>query len=231
MPSRIMANWAARQFDPGGGGFGEVVPPGFQSLAPQTETVAAPVQDLDPVGGAIGEHEQVARERIGGELGADQVGQPVESEPQIDGGREPQLGGGRDGQHGRSSNPAGSRRSAPGGCRRGTARRCRTGGPVRSGSRGREAVRRGWARPSVGSRRRGRLGEASPPQVEVGLGHAFGGAERDHGVVAGGEAFEAFDPPPGGDRVGTGAGGRVGHDGILRERKRMPSTINHTSIT
>ena len=65
----------------------------------------APAQHLDAVGRAIGEHEQVAAQGIGGQLGADQVGQPVESEPQIDGGREPQLGGVRDGQHGRPSNP------------------------------------------------------------------------------------------------------------------------------
>ena len=37
------------QFDPGGGGLGEVVPPGFQSLAPQAQAVTAPVQHLDAV--------------------------------------------------------------------------------------------------------------------------------------------------------------------------------------
>lgn len=51
------------QFDPGGGGFGEVVTPDFQSLAPKTQTVVTPVQDLDPVGRAIGENEQVRQTR------------------------------------------------------------------------------------------------------------------------------------------------------------------------
>jgi hypothetical protein len=37
-------------------------------------------------------------------------------------------------------------------------------------------------------------------------------------VETGGEPFEVFDPPTGGDRVRTGARGRVGHGGILRGR-------------
>src|SRR5258708_3204675 len=53
--------------------------------------------------------------------------------------------------------------------------------------------------------RRGVLGEASPPQVEVGRGHAFGGAERDHAVIAGGKPLKALDPAPGGGRSRAGA--------------------------
>jgi len=78
---------------------------------------------------------------------------------------------------------------------------------------------------------RERSSEASPSQVEVGLGHAFGGAERDDRVVAGSEAFEAFDSPPGSGGVRTGARGRVGHEGILQEKERMPSTIINSSST
>lgn len=114
-------------FDPGGRGFGEMISPGFQSLAPETQTVAAPVQDLDPVGRSIGENKQVAAQRISGKLGPNQLRQAVESQAQVHGGRETELGGGRDGQHGRSSNPrrtatrsfgrvsAGNRSTVPGG--------------------------------------------------------------------------------------------------------------------
>lgn len=38
------------------------------------------------------------------------------------------------------------------------------------------------------------MGEASPPQVEVGQGNAFSGAERGNGLIAGRKAFEAFNP-------------------------------------
>jgi len=45
------------QLDPGGGGFGEVVAAGFQTLAPQAETVTAPVQHLHADRGSVGENE------------------------------------------------------------------------------------------------------------------------------------------------------------------------------
>jgi hypothetical protein len=71
---------------------------------------------------------------------------------------------------------------------------------------------------------------ASPPQVEVGLGDALGGAERSDGVITGRKPFEAFDPPTSGCGVGTGASRRVGHGGILREEtdaidNKLP--VNH----
>lgn len=89
----------------------------------------------------------------------------------------------------------------------------------------RDDRRAGISRRGIGS------GEPSPPQVEVGLGDVLGRAKGSDGVVTGCEAFEAFAPPPGGGCVGTGMAGRVRHDGILQQKERMPSTINHTSIT
>jgi hypothetical protein len=65
------------------------------------------------------------------------------------------------------------------------------------------------------------LGEASPPQVEVGRGDVLGRAEGGDGLITGREAFEAFNPLTVVDRVRTGAKGRVGHGGILREKERM----------
>src|SRR3954471_3922323 len=52
---------AGREFEGGGpgGGLGEVVAAGLEPLAPQAQAVAAPVQDLEPVGGAVAEDEQV----------------------------------------------------------------------------------------------------------------------------------------------------------------------------
>ena len=73
------------------------------------------------------------------------------------------------------------------------------------------------------------MGEASPPQVEVGAGYAFASAEYGHGLVANDEALEALYPPAGDGRVRTGR--RIGRDGILREKETMLSTINHPSIT
>ena len=102
-----------------------MVSPTFESLAPQAQSVTAPVENLDAVCGSVGENEQVSRERVGVEFGADQVGESVETEPQIDGGSEPEFGGGRDGQHDCCSNPrrtatrnsgrvsAGNRRTIP----------------------------------------------------------------------------------------------------------------------
>jgi hypothetical protein len=69
-----------RQLDPGGGGFGKMITTGFQSLAPKTQTVAAPVQDFDPVGRSIGENEQMAAQRISVQLGPNQLGQAVKSQ-------------------------------------------------------------------------------------------------------------------------------------------------------
>src|SRR5262249_15133771 len=115
------------QLDPGVRDFGKVVPPSFQSRAPQTQSVTAPVQNLDAVRGSIGVHEQVTRSWVGVELGTDHVGEAVESQAEIDPATEPQLHARRDGQHGRPSMAwttaaitsgrvsAGSRRTVPDG--------------------------------------------------------------------------------------------------------------------
>jgi hypothetical protein len=71
---------AGAQFDAAGagGGVGEVVAALLQALAPQAQAVAAPVEDLEPVGGAVAEDEQVARQRVGVQPGGDQGEQTVE---------------------------------------------------------------------------------------------------------------------------------------------------------
>jgi hypothetical protein len=58
--------------------FREVVAAGFQALAPQTQTVPAPVQDLEPVRRAIPEDEEVTGQRVGVQPRADQGEQAVE---------------------------------------------------------------------------------------------------------------------------------------------------------
>jgi hypothetical protein len=95
----------SRQLDARFGGLWKVVFSFFQSLAPKTQTVATPVENLDAVCGSVGENEQVSRQRIVVEFGADEVGESIESESQINGGSEPEFGGGWDGQHDLSSSP------------------------------------------------------------------------------------------------------------------------------
>ena len=87
MPSRIIWNWPAVSSMPAVAsvGLGEVVASGFQPLAPQAQAVAAPVQDLDAVGGAVAEDEQVAGQRVGLQPGPDQGEQAVEAQTHIDG--------------------------------------------------------------------------------------------------------------------------------------------------
>src|ERR1700730_3596616 len=48
-----------------GGDVGEVVAAGFETLSPQAQAVAAPVKNLEAVGKAVAEDEQVARKRVG----------------------------------------------------------------------------------------------------------------------------------------------------------------------
>jgi hypothetical protein len=56
---------AGRELDPGiGGVVWKVITSAFESLAPQAQTVTAPVKHLQSVGGAIAEDEEVPRERI-----------------------------------------------------------------------------------------------------------------------------------------------------------------------
>ena len=50
---------------------GKMVATLLQALAPQAQAVSAPVEDLEAVGAAVVEDEQVARERVGLEAGAD----------------------------------------------------------------------------------------------------------------------------------------------------------------
>src|SRR5262249_7972433 len=45
--------------------FRKVVASGFKALTPQAQAVAAPVEDLETVCGAVAEDEQVAAERVG----------------------------------------------------------------------------------------------------------------------------------------------------------------------
>ena len=128
MPSRIIWNWPALSSMRvlSGGGVGEVVASGFQALAPQAQAVAAPVQDLEAVGGAVAEDEQVAGQRVGLQPGADQGKQAVEAQTHIDGfGAKPELDGRGQAQHDGSpraatrertkarSQPGGKRRTAP----------------------------------------------------------------------------------------------------------------------
>src|SRR5262249_62156859 len=91
----------------GGGGAGEVVAALFQALAPQAQAMPAPVEDLEAVGAAIAKDEQVARQGVGLESGADQLEQAVEAQAHIDGlGAEPELDGRRQAQHGASPRAA-----------------------------------------------------------------------------------------------------------------------------
>ena len=56
---------AGTQLDAGtvGGGCGEMVASGFQALAPQAQTVSAPVENFEAVGRAVAKDEQVAGQR------------------------------------------------------------------------------------------------------------------------------------------------------------------------
>ena len=55
-------------------GIGKVVASRFQTLTPQAQAVAPPVQHLEPVRRAIAEDEEVARERVSLQSGRYQVG-------------------------------------------------------------------------------------------------------------------------------------------------------------
>ena len=132
---------------------------------------------------------------------------PSNPEAEIDGGREPELGGGRDGQHGRSSNPRRTATISSGRASAGNRTTAPDGRASSIGVAGRDGCDAEWDHDRAARRARSGLGEASPPQVEVGLGDALGGAERGDGLLAGRESFEAFDPLPGGGRVRTGASG------------------------
>jgi hypothetical protein len=72
---------AGTQFQAGavGGCCGEMVASGFQALAPQAQTVSAPVENFDSVGRAVAKDEQVAGQGIGLEPGADQGEQSVKA--------------------------------------------------------------------------------------------------------------------------------------------------------
>ena len=72
-------------------GFGKAERPAFQPLVPQGESIAIPVEDLDPITSAISEDEEVSRERVLSDLLANELGQTVEALPHI--GR---IGGQRD---------------------------------------------------------------------------------------------------------------------------------------
>ena len=81
-------------------GRGEVVAPLLQALAPQAQAMPAPVQDLEAVGLAVAENEQVARQRVGLLAGADQGEQAVKTQTHINGlGAEPELDGRWQAQH------------------------------------------------------------------------------------------------------------------------------------
>ena len=66
----------------------------LQALAPQAQTVAAPVEDLEAVGRAVAKNEQVTGERVGLQPGADQSEQAIKAEAHVHGlGAEPEFDG------------------------------------------------------------------------------------------------------------------------------------------
>src|SRR5262249_28243836 len=95
----------------------------LQTLAPQAQPVAAPVQHLEAIRRPIPEDEEMAAERIGFQPLGNQKEKAVEAQTHIDRiGAVPQLDGGREVQHGgapRASTRARTKaRSLPGGMRR-----------------------------------------------------------------------------------------------------------------
>src|SRR6516164_11649603 len=74
---------AGRQFQGAGVGRGEVGAAALQALVPDAHAVAVPVEDLEAVGLAVEEDEQVARERVGVELGPNQPREAVEAASEV----------------------------------------------------------------------------------------------------------------------------------------------------
>src|SRR5277367_1460324 len=94
---------SGRQFQGGfvRGRFGKVVTPSLQTLTPQAESVAAPVENLESVGVLVSEDEEMTREGISFEAVADQGVQTVESQTHVDGSRTiPELDRRGEAQHG-----------------------------------------------------------------------------------------------------------------------------------
>jgi hypothetical protein len=109
-----------REFEFRVGGRGKMVATAFESLTPQTQAVTTPVQDFEPIGGAVGEDEQVTAQRIGLEDGLDVAVESIKSESQIDPSTVPELGRGRNAQHDRVSKAIRSVASCSGGYSAGT---------------------------------------------------------------------------------------------------------------
>src|SRR5262249_9627634 len=92
--------------------FRKVVASGFKALTPQAQAVAAPVEDLETVCGAVAEDEQVAAERVGFQTVLHQGEQAIEAQTHVHGvGTVPQLDTRRHGQHGRSPSVAATERT------------------------------------------------------------------------------------------------------------------------
>ncbi len=69
------------------GGFGELVTPGLQTLAPEAESVSAPVEDLETLGLLVSEYVQMTRKGIPLETIAHQGMQTIEPQTYVDGSR------------------------------------------------------------------------------------------------------------------------------------------------
>ena len=65
-------------------GVGEVIASGFEALAPQAQTMPAPVEDFEAVGQAVAEDEEVTREGVGVEAVAHESKETVKAEAHID---------------------------------------------------------------------------------------------------------------------------------------------------
>jgi hypothetical protein len=103
MPPSDHGELGRGEFELAIGGRGKVVSPALESLAPEAQSVAAPVQDLEAIGRSIGENEQVTAQGVGLKRGLDVAVEPVESQAEVHRSAVPELGGGGNAQHGRTS--------------------------------------------------------------------------------------------------------------------------------
>jgi len=87
-------------------GRGKMVSTAFESLTPQAQSVGAPVENFESIGGSIGEDEQVTAERIGVQGRLHMAEEAIESESEIDGFAVTKSCRGRETQHERASTEA-----------------------------------------------------------------------------------------------------------------------------
>jgi hypothetical protein len=79
MPSSSIDSCAAVNETTPPSACGQTKRPRLQPLGEQTQAIAAPPQQLDPIASAAAEDEDVSRKRILGQLGGDLRGQPIEA--------------------------------------------------------------------------------------------------------------------------------------------------------